>query len=229
MASVSLALKLPKTSNADFVAKLKRVDFTGAIFLVLTVFSLLFGLDRGGNVSWTDHLTLAALVAFIVFFVIFATIEMELAREPFAPKRIICNSSLIASYLCNFFGVASALTMLFHLALYFQAVQGKTPSQAGLWLLPSIAAGVAGSLGGGLIMQATGKYYVLTAIAYFGLLVGAIIISLMTGVVVHSTIGIAVGEFVIHGEESGAKCLNRSCHCEPRKWLVYDLTIMAPV
>jgi hypothetical protein len=35
------------------MAKYKRVDWAGAINLVLTVLLLLFALDRGGNVSWT--------------------------------------------------------------------------------------------------------------------------------------------------------------------------------
>ena len=176
------------------MAKLKRVDFGGAISLVLTVFFLLFALDRGGNVSWNDHYTVGSLVAFGVCFIGFAFIEMELASEPFAPRRIFINRSLIASYLVNFFGIASAFTMLFHLSLYFQAVQGQSASKASLWLIISVLGGLSGSLGGGLIMQATGKFYVLTVIGYIALFVGSIIVTLTSGIVVTSTIGIAIGE-----------------------------------
>ncbi|OBZ72862.1 Vacuolar membrane amino acid uptake transporter fnx2 [Grifola frondosa] len=66
---VSLGLKLPKTSGGDFHAKLRRVDFGGAIALVIAVFALLLGLDRGGNISWDDRITIASLSAAAVLFV----------------------------------------------------------------------------------------------------------------------------------------------------------------
>jgi hypothetical protein len=40
------------------MAKFKRVDWAEAISLILTVFLLLFALDRVGNVSWNDRLTI---------------------------------------------------------------------------------------------------------------------------------------------------------------------------
>jgi hypothetical protein len=194
--SVTLALHLPKTETSDLMAKFKRVDWAGAISLILTVFSLLFALDRGGNVSWNDPLTIYSLTAFPIFFVCFAAIEMKFAREPFAPQRIIVNRALIASYLVNFFGLASAFSLLFYLPLYLQAVLGQTASQAGLWLLISVFSALLGSLGGGFIMQATGKYYRLTVISYFALLLGTVVVNLSTGIIVSSTIGIAAGKYL---------------------------------
>lgn len=48
--SVFFVLKLPKTDDAEWKVKLRRVDFLGAFILVAAVFTLLLGLDRGGNV-----------------------------------------------------------------------------------------------------------------------------------------------------------------------------------
>ncbi|KAF5324336.1 hypothetical protein D9619_011312 [Psilocybe cf. subviscida] len=191
--AVTFALHLPKIDTGDFWVKLRRVDFGGAITLVLTVFFLLFALDRGGNVSWSDRYVVASLAAFGIFAVAFAFIEMEFAREPFAPKRIIVNRSLIASYLVNFFGIASAFTMIFHLSLYLQAVRGVSASQAGLWLILSVIGGLSGSLCGGLIIQATGKFYLITVLGYVGLLLGGLTITLSSGILLVSTAGIAIG------------------------------------
>ncbi|PPR05313.1 hypothetical protein CVT26_011572 [Gymnopilus dilepis] len=201
--SVSFSLRLPKHDTGEFKAKLKRVDFGGAASLVFTVFFLLFALDRGGNIAWNDRYTIASLVAFGAFFVLFAFIEMELASEPFAPRRIIVNRSLIASYLVNFFGIASAFTQLFHISLYLQAVQSKSASEAGLWLIMGVVGGLTGSLSGGLIMQATGKYYWLTVGGYVALFFGTIIVNLTSGVLVTSTIGIALG-FVMSSVGNGS-------------------------
>lgn len=194
--SVTLALHLPKPETSDLMAKFKRVDWAGATFLILTVFFLLLALDRGGNVSWNDRLTIYSLVAFPICLICFGFIETEFANEPFAPKRIIVNRALIASYLVNFFGMASALCLIFYLPLYLQAVLRQSASQAGLWLLFSVFSGVLGSLGGGLIMQTTGKYYILTVISYFALLLGIIIVNLSTGIIVSSSIGVAAGKFL---------------------------------
>jgi predicted MFS family arabinose efflux permease len=134
------------------------------------------------------------MCAFFVAFVTFAFVEMEWASEPFAPKRIIVNRSLIASYLVNFFGIASGFTMIFYIALYFQAVQGRTASETGIWLLLSVGGSLTGSLCGGLMIQATGKYYLLTLASYIVFFLGTTSTTLSSGVVVTSSIGIALGE-----------------------------------
>ncbi|KAJ3914429.1 member of the major facilitator superfamily [Lentinula edodes] len=200
--SVSLALKLPAIEKTDFRAKIKRVDFAGAASLVTCIFFLLFGLDNGGNVSWTDRATVGSLLASTVLFILFGAIEMEWAKEPFAPKRIVLNRSLIASYLVNFFSIASNLSMLFHVSLYLQAVEGLSPSRVGFWLVPGIIGGVTGSLGSGLIMKATGKYYWLTVLEYILLVGGSITIVLSAGVAIHSAIGISIG-LVVSGLGNG--------------------------
>ena len=195
--SVALALHLPKIEASDFMTKLKRVDWAGAVSLLFTVFFLLFALDRGGNVSWSDHLTIYSLAAFPICFLCFAFIEMKFASEPFSPKRIIVNRTLIAGYLVNFSSMASGFSLLFYLPLYLQAVLGQTASQAGLWLLISVFSALTGSLGSGLIMQATGKYYRLTVVSYFALVLGTIIVNLSTGIIVPSSIGIAAGKCLL--------------------------------
>lgn len=191
--SVSMALKLPSIDNQNFKAKLKRVDFGGAAVLVSAVFVLLLALDRGGNVSWGSHLTLGSLVAFVVLFVLFMFIELKVAAEPFAPRRIVANSSLLASYLCNFFAAGMGVIQSFMITLYFQAVQGRTASEAGVVLIPAIICGVSGSLVGGVVMQVTGKYYYLTIGVFAMMLVGHLIVPIFSGVWMYSYVGIAVG------------------------------------
>lgn len=155
--SVSLFLKLPARDESHWLDKLKRVDFGGAAALVICITALLIGLDHGGNVSWSDRTAIISLILFATFFALFAVIELKLATEPFAPKRIVANTSLLASYLCNFFCVASSMALIFHIAMYIQAVEHKSAANAGLALIPGIIAGVAGSLMGGLVMQHTGE------------------------------------------------------------------------
>ena len=194
--SVSIALKLPNREDSHLREKLKRVDFGGAFVLVLAILALLLGLDRGGNISWDDTITIASLTAFVVLSALFVLIETRLASEPFAPKRIVVDPALLASYLCNFFCVASSMTIIFYVSLYVQAVQNRSAANAGVALIPSIVGGVLGSLVGGLVMQATGKYYVYTVGNYVCMVIGAVVVTLTTGAIVHSFAGMEIGQYL---------------------------------
>ncbi len=191
--TVSFVLKLPKRESSDWKSKLRRIDFLGAFVLVCAVFTLLLGLDRGSNVSWRAPITIASLSISLPAFMLFVFVEMKIAVEPFAPGHIIFERSLFACYLCNFFSFGGWLSALFYIPLFFQAVDGLNATQAGVRLLPGIAAGVSGSLFGGILMQKSGKYYWLTVCAYTTLTLGMIPILLFTGLVANSTYGILVG------------------------------------
>jgi hypothetical protein len=127
-------LDLPKTENSHWKAKLRRIDFLGAFSLVIAVFCLLVGLDRGSNVSWSDIYVDAFASTSLALFAIFIFIEMKIASHPFAPGHIIFERSLFASYLTNFFAIAGNTSFLFYLPLYFQAVDGMSAAGSGLLL-----------------------------------------------------------------------------------------------
>ncbi|KAI9837878.1 MAG: hypothetical protein M1837_002698 [Sclerophora amabilis] len=186
-------LQLPKDEDVHWKAKLKRVDFLGALVLISAVFTLILGLDHGSNVSWSAPLTLSTLCVSPFLFAIFVFVEMRVAAEPFAPAHVVFERSLLSCYLCNFFSFGGWLSAIYYIPLFYQAVDGLTATQAGVRLLPGIVAGVSGSLASGVFMQKTGKYYWLTVGAYTWLTLGLIPIILFTGLVGDSTWGISVG------------------------------------
>ncbi|KAL8935810.1 MAG: hypothetical protein Q9216_005245 [Gyalolechia sp. 2 TL-2023] len=200
--SVTFVLHLPKRESTGWKKKLARVDFLGAFVLVSAVFTMLLGLDRGSNVSWSIPITIASLSVSFLLFILFALVEQRFAAEPFAPSRIIWDRSLVACYFCNFFSFAGYLSLIFYLPLFFQVVDGFTATQASVRLLPAIVSGVSGSLFGGLLMQRTGKYYWLTVIAYTMLVGGLLVIMLFADFLANNTYGIAVG-LVLSGVGNG--------------------------
>ncbi|KAM0112204.1 hypothetical protein ACP6JB_002015 [Aspergillus fumigatus] len=191
--AVSVMLDLPVQGDSHWKTKLRRIDFPGAFALVGAVVGLLLGLDRGSNVSWTIPLTIVSLCVSLTMFVLFVLIEIYFAAEPFAPGHIIFNRTFFASYCCNFFSFGGWLAGLFFIPLYFQAVDGVSATVSGLRLLPSIIAGVSGSLFAGYVMKWTGKYYWLTIVAYGLLTVGLTTIYLFTGGVTQSLIPMILG------------------------------------
>ncbi|KII84532.1 hypothetical protein PLICRDRAFT_701711 [Plicaturopsis crispa FD-325 SS-3] len=194
---VTLALNLPPADNSNVWVKFRRVDFAGSATLVLAVFFLLVGLDRGGNIAWNETWTITSLVLAALFSALFCTVETKWALEPVAPAHVALDPSLIAAYLVNFFGFAASMTAWFQSSLYFQAALGKSAAEAGVLLLPSIAGGVTGSLSGGLIMQALGKYYWLTIFAYVLMMCGLSVLAFITAGFSHSLVLFGAGLMVV--------------------------------
>ncbi|KAH6908827.1 membrane transporter [Coprinopsis sp. MPI-PUGE-AT-0042] len=183
--SFLLQIPIAVCSRGNLHEKIKRVDFAGAITLLLTVSLLLVGLDRGGDLGWHDNIARYSMIGFAVFGALLVFIEFEWAQHPFAPKRVIINRSMIASYLVNLFGIGAQFQVLFHVPLYLQA--------ASLPLIFGVVCSMAGSVSSGLIMQSTGKYYWLSVVNYGLVLVGVVCITLNCGIIMSSMVMITVG------------------------------------
>ncbi|RAH64341.1 putative MFS multidrug transporter [Aspergillus aculeatinus CBS 121060] len=191
--AVTVMLHLPAVEDSHWRTKLGRIDFPGAIVLVGAVFGFLLGLDRGSNVSWTIPITVISLSVSGALFVLFVVVECFYAAEPFAPGHIIFNKTFFAAYGCNFFSFGGWMAALFYIPLYFQAVDGVSATVAGLRLLPSILAGVSGSLFAGFVMKWTGRFYWLTVFAYALLTLGLTITTLASGGAFENTIVMVLG------------------------------------
>ena len=177
--------------------KLLRIDFLGAFALSAAAFVLLFGLDNGANEGWGRPVTVVPLALTPVLFAVFIFIEVKVATDPFAPGHVILDPPLLAAYGANFFGVAAQMGVMFFIAMFYQAAMALTATQSGLLFMPSTVLGLTGSLGGGLIMRKTGKYYGLTIVGYTILLLGIIPLVLFTGALTPSVIGTVIGMSVL--------------------------------
>ena len=173
--AVGFFLHVPKRqSETPWRKQLPRIDILGALLLILTIFGLLFGLDRGSNVSWRSPLTIGALCAAVPLSIAFVLIETRFAVEPFTPGHIIFDKALVACYSQNFFGYAAFTAVIFYLPLYFQVILDMTPTQAGAGLIPAAVSVVVGTLVGGIVLKKTGKFYWLAVLASTAAMIGFI-------------------------------------------------------
>lgn len=202
LVAVSVVLRLPAADEQDWRKNLRRIDFFGAVVLVVAVATLIFGMDRGSNVSWKIPLSYIPLVVSAVSFTAFIFVEVKIAKEPFAPGHIIFKPTMSACYACNFFAFSAWISMLFYAPLFYQAARGETATGAAVRILPAVIASVSGSLFAGYMMKRTGKFYWLTVIAYSLIPVGVLAVLVFSGFVVFSTTGISIG-LAIGGFGSG--------------------------
>ena len=191
--SVVVLLHLPEKDHSEWRSRLRRVDFPGAILLVATVTLLLYGLDHGSNVSWNSIMTIVPLAVVPVLFALLVLVEAKFAQEPFTPRHIIFNRTLISVYLSNFFMYAAWFALVFYIPLFYQAVDDVTSSQAGVRLLPAVLLGVSGVLIGGFILRRTGRYYWLMVTSSFGASLAMIVVVLGTVYITYDTAIISVG------------------------------------
>ncbi|KAI0603040.1 MFS general substrate transporter [Biscogniauxia sp. FL1348] len=192
--AVFIVLRLPRGAERDhWIEKVRRIDFLGALALTGAVFLLLLGLDNGSNLGWARRATITPLALTPLFFGIFVLIEIRFATHPFAPGHIIFYPPLLAAYLANFFGVAFQVGVLFFLALYLQAAVGLSSAGAGVALLPNTIFGLCGSLGGGLIIRRTGRYYWLTVGGFVLQLLSIGLLVAFAGGLMNSLVGVIAG------------------------------------
>lgn len=190
--AVYFILDLPKTDHSHWVEKFKRIDFPGAVTLSIAVFLLAFGLDNGSNEGWGEVATILPLALTPVLFLGFILIEDKFASNPFAPGHVILDPPVLAAYGANFFGVAAQMGAWFFVALFYQGALALTATESGLMFLPGTISGLIGSLGGGLLMKRTGKYYWLTLIGYGIVLLSLVLVALFSGIIEKSLIGVLV-------------------------------------
>lgn len=194
IAAVSLFLHLPKRqSETPWRKQLPRIDFAGALLLIMTIFSILFGLDRGSNDSWRSPLNIGFLCATVPLLLAFLAVETRFAVEPFTPGHIIFDKALFACYAQNFFVYAAFTALIFHLPLFFQVALQMSPAQSGASLIPAAISAVVGTLLGGIILKRTGKFYFLAVLATIAATLGVIPIviapSLQHGALISTFIG----------------------------------------
>jgi len=158
-------------------ARWRRIDWLGALTLILTLILLLLGLNSGGNVvPWTHPLVLTTLPLSAGFLLLFIYVESHYAEEPVIPVRLLLHRTVLSACLTNWFMTMANFGLLFYGPIYFQ-IRGYSATQAGIRLIPSSVGIAVGSIGCGIIMRWLGRYYALNICIQALFLLGLTLVS----------------------------------------------------
>jgi MFS family permease len=153
-----------------------RVDYRGAALLTSSLVLLLLGVNTGGNqFPWTHPLVLTALPLSLVCLLLFIYVEDKVAPEPIIPVRLLLRRTVWAACFTNVFSTMAVFIVFFYVPFYLQ-VNGHSATQAGLRLIPQAFAISSGSIGAGLAMRKTGRYYLMNCITMAIFITGAALI-----------------------------------------------------
>ena len=100
--------------------KLEKIDFVGAVLLLIGNISFVTGASLGGNTrEWSDPIIIALLSSAIFFFVLFGVFEYNWAKNPLVSRTLIKNRNVVAVVLNNFFLCSTTMTFTYLIPQYF--------------------------------------------------------------------------------------------------------------
>jgi EmrB/QacA subfamily drug resistance transporter len=140
------------------VAERPSIDVAGAIFLAVSLTSLILFMSLGGHtVEWSSIESLSLIALALVAAIAFLSVERN-AISPIFPLHLFHNRIFVV---CCLVGLIIGLAMfgsITYLPLYLQVVKGVTPLSAGLHLTPMMAGVLVSSITSGQIISRTGRY-----------------------------------------------------------------------
>jgi len=148
----SIALRMP------VVKRNHKIDYLGATTIVASVTSLLLYLNWAGeHYGWLDFRAFWLVIVALVFAVLFVFVEFR-AEEPIIPMRLFRNEIFTVGNIFGFLIGSALFGGAVFLPLYFQTVQGMSPTRSGLAMLPMVAGMFSMSIASGVLITRTGKY-----------------------------------------------------------------------
>ncbi|MCJ1311979.1 hypothetical protein MMC25_005653 [Agyrium rufum] len=159
---ILLTFRTPKNVKpveAPWKEKLLQMDFPGTFVIMAAVVCYLLALQWGGVTKpWSDSTVIGCLVGFALLIITFIAVEYFSGDRALLQGRLLKKREIYLSSIYIVFLAGSFFMLLYYIPIYFQSVDGVSPSQSGVRNLPFvIGASICTVLSGGLI-TVTGHY-----------------------------------------------------------------------
>lgn len=164
--------------NVRGVQRKRKIDFVGAVTLVLGVVPLLLALSWGGTqYPWGSGQILGLFAVAVVMLGVFGWVESR-AAEPIIPLSLFRNRIIAVSIVALMLMAIGMFGTILFIPLFIQGVIGSSATQSGTVLTPMMVALIASSMASGQIISRTGRYKL---VGLFGMSVMTIGLFLLSG------------------------------------------------
>ncbi|MGW5715969.1 MFS transporter [Amycolatopsis sp. NPDC003865] len=147
-----------KVLNVPHTPHKHKIDWWGALTLVVAVVPFLIVAEQGQKWGWGDQKSILCYVIGGVGVIAFIVVEKLMKDAALIPLRLFKNSTFTVAIIGGVIvGVAmfGAITMI---PQFMQVVQGYTPTESGLLMLPLMAGIMTSSIVSGRLTGKTGRY-----------------------------------------------------------------------
>ncbi|MBI2832378.1 MAG: MFS transporter [Chloroflexi bacterium] len=174
-----------------------RVDYAGAVTLILSVVPVMLALSWGGNdYAWTSVQIIGMFIFGAAMLVVFILIERR-AKEPIIPLWLFRNRIFSISSVAAFLTGFSMFGGIIFVPLFFQGVLGLSATTSGSFLTPMMLGMVGGSFICGQLLSRAGGHYRIIGLS--GLIITAAGMFLLSRLAIGTSYGSAISDIVILG------------------------------
>lgn len=168
LVTVRKALNLPHKKTQH------RIDYAGAAAMALCLIPLLIVAERGVAWGWLSPYAIAMYVLSAAAFGAFLRIEARMNDEAMIPLRLFRRRSIRLCAMVNFTIGVGIFGTVATLPLFLQLVQGRSPTQAGLVVIPLMVGAICSQIVCGKLLSASGRFK-RQAIVGLGSMAGAVL------------------------------------------------------
>jgi EmrB/QacA subfamily drug resistance transporter len=149
---VNRVLRLPHRRNYH------RIDWMGAVALVVGLVPLLIIAEQGREWGWTSPGAFACYLVGVAGIAAFITVEQRMGEEALIPMRLFDNGVFSVGAAQSFVLGVGMFGGIASIPLYLQIVKGASPTKSGLLILPLVIGIMAASMTAGQLTSRTGRY-----------------------------------------------------------------------
>jgi hypothetical protein len=145
-------LEDPQITSTSLKLQLQRLDLPGFISFIPFITMLLLAIQWGGaTYAWSSAPIIGLLCGTAGSFIIFIIIEIKVGEKAMLPLTILCKRKVICTGIVTLLSSGGGLLVAYYLPVWFQIVQGTSPTYGGVHFLPTIGALVFGSVVAGTL------------------------------------------------------------------------------
>ena len=179
-----------KPQEATWKEKLLQMDLPGTFVIMAAVVCYLLAVQWGGTTkSWNDSQVIGLLVGFGLLIIVFILIEYFSGERALLVGRLFKRRNNLVAMIFIFFFAGSFFVLLYYLPIYFQSVDGVSPSDSGVRNIPLLVAASLFSILSGGIISATGWFQPF-------LIVGSALTAIGSGLIYTLDIGTEMGKWI---------------------------------
>ncbi|CAK7225441.1 hypothetical protein SBRCBS47491_005891 [Sporothrix bragantina] len=154
-----------RPKQATLSEKVWHTDPLGAALLMGAIICFILGLQWGGQTkAWNDGSVIGVLVAFGVILIIFAGWQLFQGERGMMAPRLMKQRSVWVSALYSFNFAGGYFLIVYFLPVYFQSIDGVSPTASGVRNLPIIIAVTIATISSGILMAKFGRVAVMMAV-----------------------------------------------------------------